>query len=1140
MKKFALFLIVFLFTAFTGSFAARYYVAWLASGADDGSSWDDAFNSMNTAINSTSTGDTIFVASGLYPCSTGSRDESINLKQGVVILGCFAGDEDPIDQSVIDNRDFENNGTMLFGDLLLDDDFGGSNEENSYHVVVAKGTMANPIDSTTVLDGFFIYGGNANGDTDTNSVGGGVYLSATGGGICNPTLKRLIIFGNYAKEGGGMMLYAGTNSECSPALDSILFRINHADGGAGLFCKASGGICKPELYIVDFNYNTLSGDYPGKGAAIFNYAENTASIAECSPTIKISEISHHEGDVDGGAVYNLAGGINEGICNPAFINMSFYKNGSYGIYNEIKKGTCTPQLTNVILWNESMNNKGGALPDIDHCIIEGSGGSGGGWDIYLGNDGGSNLDADPLWADPDGRNFRLLAGSPALSAGNAAEGINIGSYQGTAVGEPAKIIIIGSLNHFGHLELGYSSAEQYFDIKGTNLSADIEIDAPEGFAITTISGDYSGDTTEIILSESGDTVALTRIYVRFSPTIAKAYSSVIANTSDGAADKFLVVEGNCYEDPTISVTGILESYDSVMVDDYSGEQNFTVEGFALISHIAVTSPEGFEISLTSGDYSGNTDSIALIPVDSAILPTVIYVRFAPDEDKYYADNIVLLSSGAENKNVFVQGIGYATSNITLTGTLSDFGSLKRGEYSSEQNFDVEGSALTSDLLITAPEGFQITLTSGDYSGKTDSIWLVPAVGTVSSTPVYIRFAPSQVKVYSGDVIANSPRAEAESLSATGECIAEPVITITGILSDFGLVLANQFSAEQSFDVKGSDLLGNITVESPDGFQMTLASGDYSGDVDSLTLVMVSDSVGLTTVYLRFAPTEQKPYMDSIKITTYDAMAEFLVVTGNGVTAPELSAILDTTACEGEVINNIQIDITDNDVNTVVLEALSNNTQLLPVSGINISGTGGSRTIDLEPSEGETGSTDITIIATNSQAIKDSTEFTLTVNENPTITDISVTDEHYGNDGEITITASSPAGGLLYALDLGVYQASPTFTGLSQGLYGITVMDAYGCKSDDNAQVDKISGLHEISEIGLRIYPVPSDGILHIKNLDKLDKPYIIKIYSNIGELIYITKYSNINEINLKGYSKGFYVLKLFIGNKVYIEKFSIK
>ena len=249
MKKFALFLIVFLFTAFTGSFAARYYVAWLASGANDGSSWDDAFNSMNTAIDSTSTGDTIFVASGLYPCSTGSRDESINLKQGVVILGCFAGDEDPIDQSVIDNRDFENNGTMLFGDLLLDDDFGGSNEENAYHVVVAKGTMANPIDSTTVLDGFFIYGGNANGDTDTNSVGGGVYLSATGGGICNPTLKRLIIFGNYAKEGGGMMLYAGTNSECSPALDSILFRINHADGGAGLFCKASGGICKPELYI---------------------------------------------------------------------------------------------------------------------------------------------------------------------------------------------------------------------------------------------------------------------------------------------------------------------------------------------------------------------------------------------------------------------------------------------------------------------------------------------------------------------------------------------------------------------------------------------------------------------------------------------------------------------------------------------------------------------------------------------------------------------------------------------------------------------------------------------------------------------------------------------------------------------------
>jgi hypothetical protein len=1028
MKKFILFFIIILFAGFTGSFAARYYVDWFASGANDGSSWDDAFSNLHTAISTASSGDTLFVATGLYPCSSGDKNESFNLKQGVVILGSFAGDEDPIDQNVINNRDFANNGALLYADLALDDDAGGSYDENAYHVVTGEGTLANPIDVSTVLDGFFIYGGNATGDTDSTSSGGGVYLSAIGGGTCNPVLSRLIIFGNRANEGGGMMLYAGTDSECSPSLDSVLFRVNFANGGAGLFCKAEGGTCSPQLNIVDFNYNTLSGSYPGKGTAIMNYAVNTTSPGVCSPTIRVSEISHHEGDVDGGAIYNLAGGVNPGECHPEFINMSFYKNGSYGIWNEVKNGTSNPQLTNVILWNESINNEGGALPYIKYSIIEGSGGSGAGWDDNLGVDGTGNLDEDPLWADPDGRNFELLTSSPALSAGDGIEGVNIGSYQGDAVGEPAKIIIIGSLDDFGHVQLGQSSAEQSYAVKGTNLADDIEIDAPEGFAITTISGDYSGDTTEIILTQSGGTVDSTRIYVRFSPTIAKAYASIMVHTSAFASDKFIVVEGTCYEEPAISVTGILNDFDSVMVDDYSAEQSFSVEGYALTSDIVILAPAGFEISLISSDYSGNTSSVSITPVDSAVSPTDVYVRFAPVMDMYYCGNIVVESTGAESINVFAQGTGYSVAEITVTGYLTDFGNVKTGEYSTEQNFSVEGSGLTDDLLVIAPEGFQVSLVSGDYSGNTDTIALAHAGGTVANTPVYIRFAPEEARAYSADVVVNSTGAEPETLTATG----------------------------------------------------------------------------------------------------------------TGTEAPVLSEIGNVESCEGETISGINVEIIDDDVNSVTLDALSDNETMLPLSGIIFSGTGGSRTIDLEPNEGQTGSAGITIIATNIHELADSVEFTLTVNENPTIIDIAVTDEMYGNDGEITVTATSPAGGLEYSLDEGGFQASSTFSGLSQGTYEITVMDANGCQSSDNREVDKISGIYELSESELTIYPVPTDGILFINNIDKLTAPFAIRIYSNTGELVYITDNPCNREIDLTGYSKGLYIIKLFTGEKVYIGKFSVE
>ncbi len=1027
MKKHALLFIILSFAVFCGSYATRHYVNWIAPGNNDGTTWFDAFISIKTAINAASAGDTIFVAGGLYPASSGDKNQYIRLKQGVVIYGSFVGDEDPITPDVINARDYENNASLMLGDLYLND-ASGSTDENTYHVVVAKGTASESIDSATLLDGFFIYGGNATGDSDSTSAGGGVYLSAVNGGKCNPTLKRLIIFGNYANEGGGMMLYAATGSDCSPTLDSVLFRGNYADGGSGLYCKALGGTCNPTLHIVDFNYNTLSGVYPGKGAAMFNYAENTTSPAECSPVINTSEISHNECALDGGAVYNLAGGINPGNCSPRFVNMSFYKNGSYGIFNKINKGTCTPVLTNVILWNESINNVGGVTPAIDHCIIEGSNGSGAGWDNGLGSDGGGNLDADPLWADADGRNFSLLAGSPALTAGDGIEGINIGSYQGAAVGEPPKIIIVGAPEHFGNVALGQSSGEQSFAVKGTNLTGNILIKAPDGFAITTTSGDYSGDTTSVTLTQSGGTVDSTSIYIRFSPEIEKVYFNVLVLTSDDAASKFITVEGNCYDGPEISVTGIIESFDSVLVYEYSSEQSFTVEGFELTSDISVSAPGGFEISLTSGDYTGDTEMISLTPVGNTVAPTPVYVRFAPDKAKHYSDNILVRSTGADAKQLYVRGSGYELASIIVSGVLTEFGQVLTGQYSDEQSFSVEGKNLLNDIIIKSPEGFQVSLTTGDYSGISDSV----------------------------------------------------------------------------------------------------------------LLTMVVDSVAPTMVYVRFAPEEAEPYTGSIQVSTVAAEAKYLNVSGDGASKPELSSFVDDLiGCEGDVIH-VPVDITDDDVNSVTLEGLSDNSDLIPSGAITFEGTGGSRDVVLDLVDGQTGTADITIIGTNNQGMQDSLIFHLTVHPNPVIVDISVTDESAGNDGSITVTATSAAGGLQYSLNAGDSQSDPTFSGLTEGSYLVGVEDANGCETSDNAEVAKITGIYEPGETGLAVYPVPSDGILYISGLNKLAGPCKIAVYNNSGELVYLTGDKDIKYIDLAGFSKGLYFLNVYLDNKIYIEKFSIE
>jgi len=114
---------------------------------------------------------------------------------------------------------------------------------------------------------------------------------------------------------------------------------------------------------------------------------------------------------------------NEGTGVPTLTNVTFHDNGARyggGIY-ALSGG---PALTNVIMWGDSAlfgneaYNELGASTAFSYSLIEGSGGSGVGWDPGVGTDGLNNIDADPLFIDAAGGNLRLSVGSPAIGAGD--------------------------------------------------------------------------------------------------------------------------------------------------------------------------------------------------------------------------------------------------------------------------------------------------------------------------------------------------------------------------------------------------------------------------------------------------------------------------------------------------------------------------------------------------------------------------------------------------------------------------------------------------------------------------------------------------------------------------------------------------
>ena len=220
--KFYILLLSFIATLNIGN-AQVYYVDIDATGGDDGSSWADAYNDLQDAIDAATLNQEIWVAAGTYlptkdhtgnASPTDLRDKNFHLNTDMKIYGGFAGTE-----TLLSERNLGNNVSILSGDINNDDVVTGegstlsfsNNTENVYHVIITAN-----LTSAAVIDGFTIIGGNANG---ANSV---VYESISydrgfGGGMYNknsssPTIINSTITNNSTDSWGGGIYNTGSSS----------------------------------------------------------------------------------------------------------------------------------------------------------------------------------------------------------------------------------------------------------------------------------------------------------------------------------------------------------------------------------------------------------------------------------------------------------------------------------------------------------------------------------------------------------------------------------------------------------------------------------------------------------------------------------------------------------------------------------------------------------------------------------------------------------------------------------------------------------------------------------------------------------------------------------------------------------------
>ncbi len=254
----------------------RLFVNDDATGANDGSSWADAFTDLQSALAIADEGDQIWVAEGTYkPAATGGpQTATFLIDKDLQLYGGFVGTETSLSQ----RGDPAEHPSVLTGDLNGDDvpdDFVQNKQDNVLHVVRVNNNVTNQ----AIVDGFTISNGYADGNENNDKRGGGMFC------LGKPIIQQCLIEQNYSLESGGGFSMGFASSGF--VIRACTVRHNSANSGGGLATFATDFLIEDCSFIGN---STRAGMFQPHGGGIYftdvngvvrncYFSENTANFS---------------------------------------------------------------------------------------------------------------------------------------------------------------------------------------------------------------------------------------------------------------------------------------------------------------------------------------------------------------------------------------------------------------------------------------------------------------------------------------------------------------------------------------------------------------------------------------------------------------------------------------------------------------------------------------------------------------------------------------------------------------------------------------------------------------------------------------------------------------------------------------------